>query len=391
MRSLVLPRLISCDEAGFTGNDMLKSGQPHFAYASHDLALDEATDLLREARRAFPVQMPELKAALLLKSARGRKLLEFVLSRVQGRYITTLYEKKLSLACKLFEYIYEPVLQSNNMLFYTNNLHRFVAMYLYIQLVGAPVRKLADEFERFMRSLDPSDAPTLLGSSPSEAPDPMIGQILRFARGYNVLIAAETRRLNRSGEGKWILDLTTTAIFSHLAAWGERHDLIEVVCDDSKPLLALGDAFDVMINRPERVRLDAFGKRRAITWNMAKPLAFASSASHPGVELADLLAGVAAAVPRSAGEPALQPLAEHVLPHMHEDCILPDFGVLDLSGKEAPVNWLVLEELASRADAGDDPLLGMEEVYAIAKLHLPSFHAALSSKNISSPGLQVLT
>ncbi len=40
MSSLVLPRLISCDEAGFTGNNMLNADQPYFSYASHDLQLD---------------------------------------------------------------------------------------------------------------------------------------------------------------------------------------------------------------------------------------------------------------------------------------------------------------------------------------------------------------
>ena len=34
MSTTILPRLISCDEAGFTGNRMLDSAQPFFAYTS---------------------------------------------------------------------------------------------------------------------------------------------------------------------------------------------------------------------------------------------------------------------------------------------------------------------------------------------------------------------
>jgi hypothetical protein len=44
--TLVLPRLILRDEAGFTGNGMLNP-EAYFNYASHGLLLEEATALLR--------------------------------------------------------------------------------------------------------------------------------------------------------------------------------------------------------------------------------------------------------------------------------------------------------------------------------------------------------
>jgi hypothetical protein len=168
--TLITPKLICCDEAGFTGNFLLDPDQHHFAYASHDLSLAEAECLLMDARGKFPVQMPELKANKLLKSAQGRRLIEYVLERMDGRYIATLYDKRLSLCSKIFEYIYEPALQANNKLFYENNLHRFVAMFLYMHMLATPstMMDLASEFERFMRSLDPADAPTLLGSPEGE-------------------------------------------------------------------------------------------------------------------------------------------------------------------------------------------------------------------------------
>ncbi|HEX8167048.1 MAG TPA: DUF3800 domain-containing protein [Beijerinckiaceae bacterium] len=364
MPPFVLPRLISCDEAGFTGNDMLNPEQPHFSYASHDLELTEAQELIRRVRATYRIQMPELKSSKLLKTNYGRALLSDVLDQMHGRYITSIYHKRLSLTCKLFEYIYEPVLQHNNALFYKNNLHRFVAMYLYILVIDRPIEDLAREFEAFMRSLDPTDAPTLFGSGGPDA-DPLVGQILRFARGYNVVIAQETRALQRTGDtGKWVLDLTVSAIFSHLAAWGERYPLIEVVCDDSKPLLALADTFNVMINRPDRAHMALFGKRRPITWNMSQPIAFASSSTHAGIQIADLIAGVTAAAPFAESRPELQELAAKVAVHLHDDCIMPDFDVLDLEGDQAPVNWLVLEALASRADAGEDPLDGWKKYTA---------------------------
>jgi len=369
MCSLLIAQRISCDESGFTGDNLLNAEQPFFSYASHDLSPEEAEWLIRRVRADHRVQMPELKAAKLLKTARGRLLLDDVLEAMEGRYIASVYDKRLSLGGKLFEYIYEPVLQSNNALFYRHNVHRFVAMYFFMLMRDESIELLAHEFESFMRSLDPTDAPKLFGGDTGR--NPLIGQILRFVQGYNVAIARETRALDRDGSGKWILDLTASAIFSHLAAWGQRHPLIEVVCDDSKPLRDLAGRFDVMINRPDTAHIDLFGKRRPLTWNMSKPISFASSDADLGIQLSDLIAGVTSAVPNGGEETSK--LGERIFRHLHEDCILPDFEVLDLKGDQAPVNWLILEELASRADRGDDPLEGMDLVFEIAKETLPDF------------------
>lgn len=370
MPVVALPSLISCDEAGFTGNNLLDPDQPMFSYASHDPTLAEADSLIRRVRAKHPVQMPELKAAKLLMSTRGRALIEDVLREIEGRYIVTLYDKRYSLAAKLFEYLFEPVLQTNNALFYRHNFHRFVAMFFFMLMQDKSLEVFAHEFEAFMRSLDPTDAPTLFGSHRA---NPMIEQILRFVRGYNVVIAREARDLQGLTGGKWILDLTGSAVPSHLAAWGDRHPLLEIVCDDSKPLRALAGAFDVMINRPDTVRVDMFGKSRTLTWNMSKPIAFASSAGHAGVQIADLLAGVTAALP--GGDPEMTAFGGMVERHIHEDCVLPDYSAIDLDQAEAAINWLVLEDLADRADRGLDALEGMEHVFAYGKKTFPTYKA----------------
>ena len=102
--------------------------------------------------------MPELKATRLLKTERGRDLLHDVLEQVEGRYIASIIDKRLSLMAKLFEYIYEPALQSNNLIFYRNNFHKFVANFLYFGLYNEPLEGLAGEFEAFISSLDPARA-----------------------------------------------------------------------------------------------------------------------------------------------------------------------------------------------------------------------------------------
>ncbi|TXN67876.1 DUF3800 domain-containing protein [Methylobacterium sp. WL6] len=381
MSTSPMPRLISCDESGFSGNDMLKSGQPFFGYGSHDLSLQDSNSILAEARAKYPVQMPELKANLLLGSKIGRSLMMYVLEKIEGHYIATLCDKKYSLSCKLFEYIFEPVIQSNNLLFYNNNFHRFVSSYFYVQMIASSsdLSEISLQFQNFMRSLDPAKAPLLFGPALSAKGDPLLEQVLRFARGYHSVISQETKSLERSGAGKWVLDLTTTSIFSHLTAWGERYPQIEVVCDDSKPLLALAGLFDVMINRSDKAYMDAFGKKRPLTWNMSVPLRFASSKDHSGVQLADLIAGATTAIPRAAEDDTFREIADCAKRHLHEDCVVPDLTALDLEGDEAPVNWRILEALASRADAGADPLAGMEQEYAAAKATLPEFRRLTSS------------
>ena len=71
MAPIMQSTLISCDEAGFTGNNMLNPEQPHFTYASHDLSLEESENLLRVVRKKYHTQMPELKANKLLHTANG--------------------------------------------------------------------------------------------------------------------------------------------------------------------------------------------------------------------------------------------------------------------------------------------------------------------------------
>jgi hypothetical protein len=176
-----------------------------------------------------------------------------------------------------------------------------------------------------------------------------------------------------------MLDLTTTAVFSHLVAWGQRYPQIEVVCDDSKPLMALAGIFDVMINRNDRPTHKLMGKTRHLTWNMSKPLTFASSAEHAGVQVADLLAGCAAATPRAASEDDLRPIASRISMHLHEDCIVPDMEVIDLANDDVAVNFFILEGLAQRADDGADPLWLMDMMYEIGRKTVPLYRTGAFS------------
>ncbi len=104
-------------------------------------------------------------------------------------------------------------------------------------------------------------------------------------------------------------------------------------------------------------------------------MAFASSAGHAGLQLADLLAGCAAAAPHARDDEALRPIAARVGMHLHEDCIMPDMDVIDLNSDAAAVNFFILEGLAQRADEGGDPLAMMDLMYELARETAPLFRS----------------
>src|SRR3954454_17408647 len=132
---LITPQRIYCDEAGFTGAKLLDADQPLFAYSSVAVSDQEAHDMVSQLRSDNRLQGDELKGCNLMRSSRGRRAVVFALTRLRGRYIVTGYDKKLSLAAKFFEYIFEPVLAENNLLFYRNNFHRFIAALIYIMFI----------------------------------------------------------------------------------------------------------------------------------------------------------------------------------------------------------------------------------------------------------------
>jgi len=232
---------IACDESGHTGPDLLHKGQRYFAYASVAIGDAEAYDIIQTARSAHPVQMPELKARALLGSERGRKLVATLLAAIEGRYIVSIYDKLLALCGWFFEYIYEPVYQDDPRLLYEKDFHRFVAMYTWLWMTDhqSQARTAIEQFQRYMRSRNPADAPFLFDNPrpplTDEGTEHPFESILRFAYGYRDIIIADNARMGRElpDGGRWTLDLSTAALWSHLNHWGATGTLLSVRCDAS--------------------------------------------------------------------------------------------------------------------------------------------------------------
>lgn len=193
---------IACDEAGHTGPDLLHKDQRMFAFASVAVSDTEAFEIIAKGRRDFPVQMPELKATKLLSSQRGQRLVASLLAAIDGRYIVNVNDKLLALCGWFFEYIYEPVYQRDPRLLREKKFHHFVAMYSYLWMTdaGSGARDAIEQFQKYMRSRDPVDAPFLFDN-----PRPPLTEngrehpfesVLRFAYGYRDIIIADNANIN---------------------------------------------------------------------------------------------------------------------------------------------------------------------------------------------------
>lgn len=367
---------IAYDEAGHTGPDLLSKQQRYFGFSSVAIGDAEARAIIQKARAEHPVQMPELKASKLLASSQGRRLVSAVLAACEGRYAVNLFDKLLALCGWLFEYIYEPVLQDDPRLLYEKNLHRFVAMYAYLWMLDpeSDAPTAIEQFQKYMRSRDPVDAPFLfdnprppLSGNGTEHP---FESVLRFAYGYRDIIIADNARLDQElpERGRWTLDLSSSALWSHLNHWGRKGKLLSVRCDASKPLKAMTGAFTGDENDPGVGLARRNGHKGPLGWKLAQPVAFVDSRNHPANQLADIIAGAAVAVVANDFPAELKDIAQSVARHLLPDTILPDMDIVNPKNRSALVNSVILYGLATRAEEHAYPYKNLPELYHAAEV-----------------------
>jgi hypothetical protein len=365
---------IYCDESGNTGPALLDPNQKFFGFGSVAITNAEARDLIARTRSKFPVQMPELKAAKLVRTTRGIALLEMLVEELKGRFVVCVHDKLLALCANFFEYTFEPVFRESPWLLYEKGLGKYVAMvcWSWLRASEADAKQAVEQFQQYLRTLDEKRAPLLFdvvrtpidqaqGGNPFEC-------ILRFTRGYREEIIADNARLGRNlpDGGRWVLDLATTSMFTHLNHWGQTGRPLLVRCDESKPLKAMmpllsGDDSDAGI---ARARAKAF--QGPLGWTYASPPEFVSSNHHVGVQLADVLAG-AIVLAVTPGAPPLGAARDLVLEHALPHCIGPEPELIDPSRKSAAVNAAILWRLAEKAEKGISPYSRLEYDYEFAE------------------------
>lgn len=332
------------DESGFTGNNLLHQNQRHFAYASIATDDEEAKMWVDRLTSKYNIQGGELKGGRLIKFAKGRKAISEILREFDGRYKISISDKKFALAAKLHEYIFEPCYSQINSIFYEIGFHRFIANLLYMEFIarGAGAEELFVEFEQMMwKGLGDEKRTTILSAS-TDQNSQLIEMVREFAQARSEDIKEELNSLANSSSGKWVLDLTDSALFTLLANWGTEHQVITAVCDKSKPLEYNQDLFNAMIGNDRRVTSNLGGGEHPITFNLSGPIEFAASDDSHGIQLADVIAAAAIFVFAGAKESEATEWRPLIAKNGHYGSVVPDKDELKLESRSTQLNTLVL-------------------------------------------------
>lgn len=361
---------IYCDEAGFTGNDLLSDDQPHFVYSSVVVSHQEAAETVAKVLQDYRLQGSELKGSRLIKSESGRAASTWILEKYAENSSVVIHHKKYSLAAKFFEYIFEPVLssQGGSGLYYVG-FHKFISNLVYLEFITKEeyTEKLLVDFQAAMRA---KDFDRLEGLFVSAQTDPKASRFLRylvtFCTCHRDAIVAEFDTLREvDSVGKWVLDLSTTALNSLLAKWGQRIEGMIVYCDNSKPIADAVDFFDVMINRTDKQYFDfPLSTPQPITYNLAQPIQLVNSKDYPGIQIADVIASLIAYSLKSESRELIQRCLN--LDIIHPQSIFPDPDEADISKKQAFVNAFILETLIDRTLKGESLFEGIPDIILYA-------------------------
>ncbi|WP_374535657.1 DUF3800 domain-containing protein [Chitinimonas taiwanensis] len=351
------------DESGFTGNNLLHPDQKYFAYGSVATDDAEAAEFVAGLIEKYGIQGGELKGSKLVKFNKGRKAIDEIFTHFEGRIKVSLAEKKYALACKFFEYIFEPCISEINSTFYGIGFHKYIANIMYCEFMarGAGAEEIFQEFENIMRNRDTENLEAIFSSSSNTGNSPILKSIREFAQHRFEDIRDELMSLKDENTGKWILDLTGSALFTLLANWGKEYDQITAFCDNSKPLQQSHELFNLMVNRSDHITSSAFGEEHPLTFNLSEPLVFSDSRISHGIQLADAVAAAMVySITATDNEHAMKWKA--LIPTIaHYGSIFPDLDMLNLKDLSAQRNAVVLLELHERAKNGIDLIDGMPE------------------------------
>jgi hypothetical protein len=286
-------KTIYCDEAGFTGDNLLSQDQPYFAFSSVVIDPEEAQATVAQVLTDYRIQAEELKGSRLIKRENGQRAALWMLEKYAKDSSVIVFDKKYSLAGKLFEYIFEPVLASQSSLFYEIHFHRFISNVLYLEFIAreAYAEEILSEFESAMRTTDINMLDGLFTSAGTDAQmSSFLRNVLAFCLCHMDAIVREINSLREHPQTRnWVLELSGTALHSLLATWGEKIDCMEVYCDRSKPLAAQGEFFDVMINREDKVYIVIDGLSHPLSYKLAQPIQLVDSKTTPGIQIADVI------------------------------------------------------------------------------------------------------
>jgi hypothetical protein len=361
-----VPQNVYCDEAGFSGNNLLDANQPFFTYSA--VALDEAdaANTVKEAIARFRLKGNELKGKNLVGHSLGQRAITWVLETHAQSALVSAWHKRYCLATKFFEYVFEPVLAEKNSIFYGIGFHRFISNVLFFEAFtnNQSARDTLVAFQQIARARDGKGVERLFPDHVVHSADysSVLSDITEFVSIHRSAIQQEMASFAADEPlYRWLLDLSVSALFALLTSWGQRYDSLRVFCDDSKPLSEGREPFDMMIGRTDKAHVVFEGKEQSLIFNLAEPLNFASSSATPGIQIADVFSSALAYIVREPTNDLAKSWLKLLEPSLSEFSVFPDSERIDLSSKKGFINRVVLHELVIRSKARRNLFRGMPQ------------------------------
>jgi hypothetical protein len=288
------------DESGFTGDDLLEDGQPHFVIASTLIGEEEAEQILK---RCFPrYQGPEIKFKVLWRRRevhrRGLQALAAELPMLADRIFLFIVDKRFSLLAKMFDYLVEPGFRARGYDFYAdgysmkymNTVHRDVLAAGGAEIYGRSTA-LWNEFARHPSEATFADLKSYLAHAAATTIHPistifgMLHHGTRFFEALNPMIEDFT------GTN----EIQVTSILSSVTHWRQRiSGDLRVIHDESTSFDSQRHLWSAI------VRDDYISPLQQANGTIVQlPLRVISTAGvqskdSPAIQLADVIAGLGA-------------------------------------------------------------------------------------------------
>ena len=230
-----------------------------------------------------------------------------------------------------------------------------------------------------MRSKNTSDAPFLFAfnsevlcrhSHPFEL-------IQRFATGHKEKIGQDIADIPKLtvDKGKWTLDLSPSALWSHLNHWGIARTPLTVICDESKPLRAMASEFEEggVAQGAAIYRAKLLHDAKRLGYIFTKPVQFVDSRSHPSIQLADTLASTAVYCYSHGLPDGMAATGEIIDNGMLHDSMFPNIDRVNLDSDQAKIHYVVLCELVAAAERNETGT-SIENIFEFSKKYVYSLN-----------------
>lgn len=245
-------RLVTFDESGNTGPDLLNRQQPVFILASSDLSIAESEELLSFVKTH---QATEAKFIKLKKSNAGKcRIVNFLRKamRYKERIKATYYHKKYMVVTKIVDLIIETIAYRYGIDLYkdganiaTSNMH----YYCMPMFCGKErTRSMLEAFITMVRTQDGASIDRfyyamwqLYGTSIDKEYKTSLAPILTSEEMIKGIL--ENNDSNS-------LDPAIPAFFEHCANWGDKFgEHFDVLHDDSKPLFQKKETLELFMSK----------------------------------------------------------------------------------------------------------------------------------------------